>query len=466
MNLLGVLVVVTALHLQPSTASAQGAGYTLLTTFTNPTPASYEWFGCSIASVGTDRILIGAEGDNAGGLLTGAAYLFSTNGALLVTFTNPTPTAGEAFGHCVASAGNDRVLIGTSGGGDGSGAAYLFSAGGALLVTFTNPTPAAEDFFGFALASLGADRVLIGALGDDAGATNAGTAYLFSANEAILTTFTNPTPAVADWFGYSLAAVGTDWALIGAPYDDTGANNAGAAYLFNTNGALLTTFTNPIPAANDNFGCAVAAMGSDRVLIGAIGDGSPHIGAAYLFSTNGVLLTTFTNPTPAYGDHFGASLVAVGSDRVLIGASGDLPVASGDGAAYLFTTNGELLATFTNSTPDIGDYFGASVAAAGSDRVLIGARGANHFGGGEAYLFALTVPTPETPSLAIWLTTTNSVVVSWPSPPTGWTLQENTTGVASVNWSNVTRGIQDDGTNKSLIVNPPTGNRFYRLFKP
>jgi hypothetical protein len=32
-----------------------------------------------------------------------------------------------------------------------------------------------------------------------------------------------------------------------------------------------------------------------------------------------------------------------------------------------------------------------------------------------------------------------------------------------VNWSNVTAPIQDDGTTKTFIVNPPTGDRFYRL---
>ncbi len=26
--------------------------------------------------------------------------------------------------------------------------------------------------------------------------------------------------------------------------------------------------------------------------------------------------------------------------------------------------------------------------------------------------------------------------------------------------------LNDDGTIKSIIVNPPVGNRFYRLFKP
>jgi len=76
------------------------------------------------------------------------------------------------------------------------------------------------------------------------------------------------------------------------------------------------------------------------------------------------------------------------------------------------------------------------------------------------------VQTPGAPLLAISRTATNTVVVSWPSPSTGWTLQQNTNSVASINWSNVTSGIQDDGTTKSLIVSPPVGNRFYRLQKP
>ena len=76
------------------------------------------------------------------------------------------------------------------------------------------------------------------------------------------------------------------------------------------------------------------------------------------------------------------------------------------------------------------------------------------------------IQTPGAPLLSIFHTTTNTVVVSWPSPSTGWNLQQNTNGISSLNWSNVTATIQDDGTSKTLIVNPPTGNRFYRLFKP
>ena len=84
--------------------------------------------------------------------------------------------------------------------------------------------------------------------------------------------------------------------------------------------------------------------------------------------------------------------------------------------------------------------------------------------GGFWALYA--VQTLGAPLLSIVRTTTNTVAIFWPSPSTGWTLQQNTNGIATVNWSNAPGTIQDDGTTKTLIVNPPTGNRFYRLKSP
>jgi hypothetical protein len=74
--------------------------------------------------------------------------------------------------------------------------------------------------------------VLIGAYWDSSDVFRSGSAYLFSTNGTLLTTFTNPTPAVADNFGWSVTAVGNDQVLIGALFDDTGAPDSGAAYLF------------------------------------------------------------------------------------------------------------------------------------------------------------------------------------------------------------------------------------------
>lgn len=84
---------------------------------------------------------------------------------------------------------------------------------------------------------------------------------------------------------------------------------------------------------------------------------------------------------------------------------------------------------------------------------------------GGFWSFIAAVQTPGGPTLTITRTTTNTVAVSWPFPSTGWTLQQNTNSIASVNWSNAPGTIQDTATTRTLVVNPPTGNRFYRLFK-
>jgi hypothetical protein len=130
-------------------------------------------------------------------------------------------------------------------------------------MTFTNPAPAVGDAFGYRVAALDSRRMLIGAVNDSAGATNSGSAYLFNDQGTLLATIPNPTPATNDNFSRSLATVGSNGLLIGCPGDDTGTTNAGSVYLFNTNGALLVTFTNPAPAAGDQFGSSVAALGSD-----------------------------------------------------------------------------------------------------------------------------------------------------------------------------------------------------------
>jgi hypothetical protein len=84
---------------------------------------------------------------------------------------------------------------------------------------------------------------------------------------------------------------------------------------------------------------------------------------------------------------------------------------------------------------------------------------------GSAYLFSIP-SSAVAPSLTIRRTITNTVAVSWPSTATGFVLQQNTNGMATVNWSNVTATVQDNGTSKYIIVDQATGNRFYRLIKP
>src|SRR5258706_7574409 len=65
---------------------------------------------------------------------------------------------------------------------------------------------------------------------------------------------------------------------------------------------LAHTFTNPYPAAFSSFGNAVAVIGTDKVLIASLLDTNVETnkgGAVHLFRTDGTLVTTFTNPIPA-----------------------------------------------------------------------------------------------------------------------------------------------------------------------
>jgi len=72
---------------------------------------------------------------------------------------------------------------------------------------------------------------------------------------------------------------------------------------------------------------------------------------------------------------------------------------------------------------------------------------------------------PGAPLLRIFLTSSNTVVVAWPAPSTGFSLQQN--GVlGSPGWAGVTNVPTVVGSEKQVIVSPPTGNRFYRLAYP
>jgi len=80
--------------------------------------------------------------------------------------------------------------------------------------------------------------------------------------------------------------------------------------------------------------------------------------------------------------------------------------------------------------------------------------------------WALTaVQTPGAPRLTVQLTPTNTVVVLWPLPSTGFTLQQST-DVSPTNWEAVPETVTDNSTNRFVIISPLAGNRFYRLFKP
>ncbi len=342
----------------------------------------------------------------------------STTGALLHVIPNPVPSDGCWFGESVALSGNRLIVGAArdNTGASNSGRVYVYDLSGATpttpVHTIINPGPAVGDMFGYSVAISGA-LVVVSAPNDDTGATDSGSVYVYDLSSGTPTvpvhTLNNPGPAASDWFGASVAISGSR-VLVGTPFDDTGASNSGSAYVYNLSGGTPTvpthTLGNPGPAANDQFGYAVSISGTSLV-VGAYQDdtGASNAGSAYVYNlssgTPTVPTHTLSNPGPAVDDFFGSS-VAISGTRVVVGAYSDNTGAANAGSAYVYDVSSGTptvpAVTLNNPSPAVDDYFGSAVALSGT-RVLVGAKlddlGAND--AGSAYVYEVSSGTPSVP---------------------------------------------------------------------
>ena len=198
------------------------------------------------------------------GVATAAPEPYLLQRSILDPGTSPQISASQGFsvsvdaGRAVVGAPTDDL------GGTDSGVVKVYDTDtGALLHLLLNPSPNASDQFGWSV-SISGSRAIVGARFDDTGAANAGIAYIYELAGATptvpLLTLTNPSPASGDQFGYAVAISGTR-IVVGAPFDDTGTNDAGVAYVFKLASATpnlpVATFTNPAPSFTGGFGDAL-----------------------------------------------------------------------------------------------------------------------------------------------------------------------------------------------------------------
>jgi len=393
----------------PVSSGSSGPLGSLQATLNNPTPASTDWFGHSVAISG-DYAIVGTYGDDTGADNAGSAYIYVRSGttwSLQATLDNPVPAVYDRFGVSVAISG-DYAIVGMHGddtGADNAGSAYIYARSGttwSLQATLNNPTPAASEWFGNSVAISG-DYAIVGASGDDTGATEAGSAYIYvrsGTTWSLQATLNNPVPAGSDWFGHSVAISG-DYAIVGAYGDDTGATDAGSAYIYVRSGttwSLQSTLNNPTPADGDIFGHSVDISGDYAIVSATYNDtGATDAGSAYIYVRSGTtwsLQATLNNPTPTGRGQFGRS-AAISGDYAIVGAHGDDTGANDAGSAYIYVRSGttwSLQATLNNPTPAAYDQFGVSAAISG-DYAIIGAfddTGATD--AGSAYIYGTTPP--------------------------------------------------------------------------
>lgn len=328
--------------------------------------------------------------------ITGAAYLFDAEtGAQLAKLDLPMATGNTLIVEDVVLGDG---FVGVTSRVNGLSAAttrvHLFSTADptnpVLLTSIASPESPTDDAFGYATAADG-ERLLVGAWADRNASGVLGAAYLFDvsdpANPTLLSKLTSANTGSVWAFGWSVALDG-DIAVIGAQWDDTTANQAGAAHVFDISDPM-----NPVETAKvvpldggeqDYYGYSVGVSG-DVAVVGSIfnDEGGFAAGAAYVYDlsdrANPVLARKILVPDNAETFDFGWAIEMEGT-RAIIGARSANTLALNEGAGYLYDlsdpANPALQTKLGASDGSANDLFGWDVALSG-DTALVGAYGAD-----------------------------------------------------------------------------------------
>jgi uncharacterized delta-60 repeat protein len=258
-----------------------------------------------------------------------------------------------------------------------------------------------------------------------------------------------------------------------------------AAARYNTNGALDLTFgslgrsTNNAGGGTLDGAYAMAIQPDGKiVLAGAAGIGNipgpvtdnalaNSFVALARFNTNGIPDATFGNggtvltEVGSFSD-YALSLALQPNGKILVaGASANgnygwfVQRYNPDGSVdSTYGDNGVRFVNFGSGTNE----FANAIALDSSGRAVV----AGDAGGVFGVVRLLQDASPV--SLKISLTPAHALI-SWPYPSAGWNLQQNS-NLQTGNWVTPPETISNDGTNNFIVVNPPSGNLFFRLAQP
>ena len=199
-------------------------------------------------------------------------------------------------------------------GGSAAGAAYIFKKTGTSWTQTAKlmaSDPNTNDQFG-EFCEISGDYAIVGNYQEDAGGTSAGAAYIYKRDTGA-ETWTQQAKLMAsnagssDFFGRGVSIDG-DYAIVGAPYEDTGGDGAGAAYIFKRSGASWSQQAIILAsdaASADEYGWDVSISG-DYAVVGARqeDEGGSNAGAVYVFKrtvNNWSSSSTFDNLIPVSG---------------------------------------------------------------------------------------------------------------------------------------------------------------------
>ena len=349
-------------------------------------------------AAGSTKLALGsplAANPKAGGIFTGAVYLFdSKTGKQLPTLYPPSGDAnsGMRFGSAVAICGkylavgapNADDSVGNV--ADNRGAVYVFDINTLKLITKVQDLTFLQgEKWGTAVA-VDRDQLVIGAPEADTSGTDSGGAALVdlltgSFNTCIPVTAVDPI-AAGDRYGAAVA-IRNGIVAVGAPGATVQTESeSGRVYLLDASGADLllsqidnpdATQTVPLDGTDDNFGQTVAFAGSQDILVGKPNDDDGVLTDAG--SVVGVYVGDAYTPVVAntiYGqekDDFYGKALACAQNLAFASAPGtDAPGALITDVGAVIMSGGASSLFIPGAVAD-GDQFGTAIAYA--DGILV-----------------------------------------------------------------------------------------------
>ena len=315
------------------------------------------------------KIVVGSSKDDDNGNDSGAVYIYDIDGTNEIKIGASDAAAGDEFGHSV-TVGDNKIVVGAHKRNFTRGAVYVYDMDGTNEIKITT-SDQVQSSFGHCVA-VGDNKVAVGGYGYNVGGSWRGRAYIYDldgSNEVILQASDT---ADDDYFGWSIA-VGHNKVAVGALHDDDNANGSGSVYVYDLDGTNEIKITASDAQANDRFGEALA-IGNNKIVVGVPYEDDPdwQSGAVYVYDMDGTNELKISSSDIENDDRFGTS-VAVGNNKIVVGAPHERGSAFYGGSVYVYDLDGTNEIKIMGSDTADSDQFGSYVAIHDS-KIVVGTK--------------------------------------------------------------------------------------------
>jgi hypothetical protein len=236
------------------------------------------------------------------------------------------------------------------------------------------------------------DIIVVGFICNVNDNVEAGKAYIFDSEGVLLSTIQSPEPEPVARFGWELCLY-KDILIVAEPSKNVqGASDAGVVHVFNSEGDFLRTLFSPSSLVSGYFGQSID-VNDEFIFIGEFGPQCSRPfenGSVHVYNREYDLVMTLQSPDHQEHTYFGSS-VAIIENRFVVGEYwATVDGHERAGRAHIYDTDWNLVATLQSPTPEDNGEFGVDVAIGGGLVVVGESKGdVISMNEGKAYVFDL-----------------------------------------------------------------------------